>query len=59
LGDFLGGGEREGRPGDGGGEKRRWLKLNREDVEERGPRSWLYDAALLRLMRGGDTIILE
>jgi hypothetical protein len=49
-----------GRPGDGGGEKRRWLKLKREDVEESGPRSaWLYEAALRRFIRGGDTIILE
>jgi hypothetical protein len=36
---FLTGGEREGRPGDGGGEKTKWLKLKRDDVEESGPRS--------------------
>lgn len=49
-----------GRPGDGGGEKSRWLKLKREEVEESGPRSaWLYEAVLRRLIRGGDTIILE
>ncbi len=51
---FFTGGEREGRPGDGGGEKTRWLKLKREEVEESGPRSWLYEAALRRLIRGGE-----
>ncbi len=59
LEGFRGGGESEGRPGDGGGEKTRWLKLKRDEVEERGPLSWLYDAALRRLMRGGDIITLE
>jgi hypothetical protein len=28
-----------GRPGDGGGEKRRWLKLKRDEVDDSGPRS--------------------
>ena len=56
---FRGGGESVGRPGDGGGEKTRWLKLKRDDVEERGPLSWLYEAALRRFMRGGDMMILE
>ena len=49
---------RAGRPGDGGGEKRRWLKLKREDVADSGPWSWLYEAALRRFIRGGETIIL-
>jgi hypothetical protein len=48
-----------GRPGDGGGEKRRWLKLKRDEVDDSGPRSWLYEAALRRFIRGGETIILE
>lgn len=30
-------GTNAGRLGDAGGDARRWLKLNREDVEERGP----------------------
>lgn len=56
---FFTGGEREGRPGDGGGEKTRWLKLKRDDVEESGPRSWwLYDAALRRLIRGGEKTLV-
>lgn len=38
---FFTGGESDGRPGDGGGEKTKWLKLKRDDVEERGPRSLL------------------
>jgi len=38
MGDFLGRDMRAGNDGDGGGEeKRRWLKLKREDVAERGP----------------------
>jgi hypothetical protein len=40
LGLFAGG-ESDGSPGDGGGEKTKWLKLKREEVEESGPRSWL------------------
>jgi hypothetical protein len=59
VGDFRGRGARAGRPGDGGGEKRRWLKLKREEVDDSGPLSWVYDAALRRLIRGGATIILE
>ena len=55
---FFTGGESEGRPGDGGGEKTRWLKWKREEVEESGPRSWLYDAALRRLIRGGEKTTL-
>ena len=36
---FLGRGMRVGKLGDGGGENSRWLKLNREEVADRGPRS--------------------
>lgn len=37
MGDFRGGGISAGRLGDGGGEeKRRWLKLKREEVADRG-----------------------
>lgn len=55
---FFRGGDNEGNPGDGGGEKTRWLKLKREDVEDRGPLSYLlYEVALRRLIRGGETII--
>lgn len=39
VGDLFGLGIKAGRLGEGGGEKRRWLKLKREDVEDRGPRS--------------------
>ena len=57
---FLGLGTNWGRPGEGGGEaKMRWLNPKRDEVEERGPPSLVYDAALLRLIRGGETIILE
>lgn len=61
LDGLRGGGDSDGKPGDGGGEKTRWLKLKREEVEERGPlsRLWLYDAALRRLMRGVVMTILE
>jgi len=46
-------GIKAGRLGEGGGEARSWLKLNREEVEDCGPRSeLLYEAALLRDMRG-------
>lgn len=56
---FRNRGVNAGRPGDGGGEKRRWLKLKREDVDDKGPLSWLYEAARRRFIRGGETIILE
>jgi len=56
---FRGRGMRCGRPGEGGGEeKTRWLKLKRDEVADSGTFSCVYDAALRRLMRGGDTIIL-
>ena len=59
MGDFLGGGISAGSLGEGGGEKSRWLKLNRDDVEESGPRSWLlYEAARRRLSLGGATTTL-
>lgn len=52
-GGFFGG-ESDGRPGDGGGENTKWLKLKREDVDDRGPFSaTLYEAARRRLIRGG------
>lgn len=51
-------GTRAGRPGDGGGEKTRWLKLKREEVEESGPRSLaLYEPARRRLRRGGVWVV--
>ena len=57
----FGRGTSAGRLGDGGGEKRRWLKLNREEVADRGPemRSWLlYDIARRRLILGGAIMTL-
>lgn len=51
---FLGRGTNTGRLGEGGGEKRRWLKLNRAEVEERGALSvLLYEALRRRLSLGG------
>ena len=55
---FRGGGESVGSRGDGGGEKTRWLKLKRDEVDESGPLSWLYDAAFRRLIRGGEMMLL-
>lgn len=50
-----------GSPGDGGGEwKARWSKPKREELEDSGPLSAeLYEAALRRLIRGGEIIILD
>lgn len=36
LGVFLSGGESDGKPGDGGGEKTRWSNVKRDEVEEMG-----------------------
>ena len=45
-------GTNAGRPGEGGGEEIRWLKLNRDEVELMGPRSFVYEVALRRLSLG-------
>lgn len=58
VGDFRGRGAKAGRPGDGGGENKRWLKPKREEVDDTGAFSWVYDAALRRLIRGGATLTL-
>lgn len=56
---LFGRGMRAGRLGEGGGENKRWLKLKRDDVEERGPRSWaLYEMARRRFILGGATMTL-
>jgi hypothetical protein len=44
-------GTRAGRLGEGGGEARRWLKLKREEVAERGPES-VRGPLRRRVMRG-------
>lgn len=48
-----------GKPGEGGGENMRWLKLNRDEVDEVGAFSPWYEAALRRFSRGGAIITLE
>lgn len=45
-------GTRAGRPGEGGGETIKWLKLNLEEVEDRGPLSKGVKGAGLKLIRG-------
>lgn len=52
-------GTRAGRPGDGGGEKRRWLKFNLDVVEEivAALRS-LYEAVRRKLRRVGTIMTL-
>lgn len=50
-GDLRGRGTNAGKPGEGGGEKIRWLKLNRDEVDDVGPFSPWYEAALRRFSR--------
>lgn len=46
-------GTKAGRPGDGGGEAMRWLKLKRDDVDDSGAfKVSLYEPARLRLSLG-------
>ena len=45
-------GTKAGRLGEGGGDLMRWLKLNREEVDDRGPRSVGSYPALRKLSRG-------
>lgn len=46
-------GTKAGRPGDGGGEAMRWLKLKRDEVEDSGPLMLsLYEPARLRFSLG-------
>lgn len=57
---FRGRVTKTGKPGEGGGENKRWLKLKLEEVADSGIFSFgmaVYDMALRRLRRGGDTII--
>lgn len=50
-GDLRGRGTNAGKPGEGGGEKMRWLKLNLDEVDDVGPFSPWYEAALRRFSR--------
>jgi hypothetical protein len=60
VGDLRGLGTRAGRLGDGGGEKKRWLKLYVDEVAESGPlSSRLYEPVLRRLSLGGATMRRE
>jgi hypothetical protein len=45
-------GTNAGRLGDGGGDWMRWLKLNREEVEDNGPFSPVYEPARCSVIRG-------
>lgn len=52
---------RAGKPGEGGGENKRWLKLKLDEVADNGIFSFgmaVYEAALRKFRRGGETIIL-